>query len=117
MIGNAIEEVRFTKAEHASGIAGEFIHLGALQFQTPDQAIEFWDSIPVDGGQDPKVDDFNYMADMHTSAGLEDSKCVTAEFIEQTLKRPMREMLAEGKAYNDADEALNHRNAVAASQD
>jgi hypothetical protein len=93
-MGNAIKDIKFTKADH---LANEFIHIGEIAFNDPDEAERFWNAIAEDGTQDSKIDDATLLADLWTANSHIDSKYVTASYIESYIGRTIEEAVKDGE--------------------
>lgn len=111
-MSKVVNSVVWTMADHLSGVSGEFLTLGGIDFESAWDARQFYDALPVDETQDSKKDDFSLIADFVdavTGDNLED-KYVSRETIEQHLTEPFDDAVAKAREYNrDLEEQLSKR--------
>lgn len=106
-MSNPVNSVVWTMADHLSGVSGEFLTLGGIDFDSADDARRFWEALPEDETANPKTDDFSLIADFVdaiTGDNLLD-KYVSRETIEQHLTEPFDDAVATAREYNRAVEA------------
>lgn len=111
-MSNVVNSVVWTMADHLSGVSGEFLTLGGIDFESAADARQFWNALPEDKSATPDTDDFTLIADFVdavTSDNLED-KHVSRETVEQYLTEPFDDAVAKAREFNrDLEEQLSKR--------
>jgi hypothetical protein len=85
--------------------ANDFVSLAAFEWRDQVAFDRAWTSVPEAPAPDPSSD-VAFLADRHDPRGHTDDKYITAEWIEEVTGRNLEEMIAEGRAENQAQLAM-----------